>query len=155
MSAPYEGYMVLSVKQLERRDMGAVAIVHRISFDDRLPWLAGLHTPDEDHSFFSTVVFDDCEVWGAFDGAKLIGFIAFKEGHIEQLYVLPEYQFKGVGSGLLAVAKQRNRELSLWTFQRNDAARRFYESRGFVAVEHTDGARNEEREPDVRYLWRA
>ncbi|MFG2519104.1 hypothetical protein [Streptomyces sp. NPDC048527] len=25
---------------------------------------------------------------------------------------------------------------------------------GFVAVERTDGAGNEEREPDVRYVWR-
>jgi hypothetical protein len=33
-------------------------------------------------------------------------------------------------------------------------ARRFYERHGFVAVEHTDGAGNEEREPDVRFLWR-
>ncbi|WP_298279395.1 hypothetical protein [uncultured Bradyrhizobium sp.] len=41
----------------------------------------------------------------------------------------------------------------LWTFQRNARARRFYEARGFVAVEQTDGSRNEEQEPDVRYLW--
>jgi hypothetical protein len=43
--------------------------------------------------------------------------------------------------------------LQLWTFQRNAQVRRFYESRGFVLVEETDGAGNEEREPDARYLW--
>jgi hypothetical protein len=42
----------------------------------------------------------------------------------------------------------------LWTFQKNVAARRFYEDRGFQAVEETDGSRNEEREPDVHYVWR-
>lgn len=41
----------------------------------------------------------------------------------------------------------------LWTFQRKARARRFYKARGFVAVEQTDGSRNEEKEPDVRYLW--
>jgi putative acetyltransferase len=147
--------MTFSVKQLERHHMGKAAIVHRASFDDRLPWLAGLHTPDEDDAFFRNVVFKDCEVWGSFDGSELIGFIAFREGHIEQFYVFPEHQSRGMGTDLLAIAKQISRELSLWTFQRNQAARGFYESRGFVAVEHTDGSGNEEREPDVRYLWRA
>ena len=34
-------------------------------------------------------------------------------------------------------------------------ARQFYEARGFIASEFTDGSRNEEREPDVLYVWRA
>ncbi|GHD97675.1 hypothetical protein GCM10010339_00960 [Streptomyces alanosinicus] len=44
--------------------------------------------------------------------------------------------------------------LSLWTFQVNKPAHRFYERHGFTAVESTDGSGNEEREPDVRYVWR-
>ena len=43
--------------------------------------------------------------------------------------------------------------LHLWTFQRNAQARRFYEARGFALVKETDGAANEEKEPDARYLW--
>jgi hypothetical protein len=38
-------------------------------------------------------------------------------------------------------------------FQRNAPARGFYEARGFALVEETDGARNEEKEPDACYLW--
>ena len=45
--------------------------------------------------------------------------------------------------------------LQLWTFQVNEAARRFYERQGFVAAESTDGSGNEERSPDVRYTWSA
>jgi hypothetical protein len=41
----------------------------------------------------------------------------------------------------------------LWTFERNHRARSFYEKRGCVAIEFTDGSRNEERTPDVRYQW--
>ncbi|BDH67877.1 hypothetical protein MTP06_13260 [Streptomyces sp. PLM4] len=33
------------------------------------------------------------------------------------------------------------------------ASRRFYERHGFTATARTDGTRNEEREPDVRYVW--
>lgn len=147
--------MIGPAKRLDLSDADAAARVHRASFDARLPWLAGLHTPDEDRAYFRNVVFDECEVWGSFDGPSLTGFIAFREGQIDQLYVLPAYQGRGVGGELLAVAKARYSELHLWTFQRNNEARRFYERRGFVAAEQTDGSRNEEREPDVRYVWRA
>ena len=43
--------------------------------------------------------------------------------------------------------------MQLWTFQQNARARRFYEERGFRAVEFTDGEGNEEKTPDVRYEW--
>jgi hypothetical protein len=42
--------------------------------------------------------------------------------------------------------------LQLWTFQRNAPARRFYEASGFTLIQETDGARNEENEPDALYL---
>ena len=38
---------------------------------------------------------------------------------------------------------------TLWVFQRNTGARRFYERRGLRLVELTDGAGNDEREPDA------
>lgn len=133
----------------------AAAVVLRRSFDDRLPWLAGLQTPEEDDGFFPTVVFPTCAVWGSFDADALVGLIAIRPGWIDHLYVLPGQQGRGVGTALLEVAKADARELELWTFQRNTGARRFYERHGFVAVELTDGAGNEEREPDVRYRWEA
>lgn len=144
----------MTTRQLAPSDAKATARVLRASFDNRLPWLAGLHTPDEDRAYFANVVFDECEVWGSFDGDDLIGFIAFRENWIDQLYVLPAYQGRGIGGALLALAQARFSKIQLWTFQKNDVARNFYENRGFVSAEQTDGSRNEEREPDVRYVWR-
>ncbi len=146
--------MAIVTKRLARSDMNMAARVHRASFDDRLPWLAGLHTPDEDRAFFRDRVYDLGEVWGCFEGAQLLAFIAFSERRIEHLYVLPTHQGRGLGTLLLSLAQRRCLELDLWTFQRNEAARRFYERNGFVAVETTDGSRNEENEPDIRYHWR-
>ena len=60
---------------------------------------------------------------------------------------------RGVGTELLQVAQRCFDHLQLWTFQRNVRARHFYEVRGFALVQETDGARNEENEPDARYLW--
>ena len=142
----------VSVRRLSQDDMDEAARVHRAAFDDRLPWLAGLHTPEEDRAYYRNQVFAQCEVWGAIDGG-LIGFIAFRRGWIDQLYVLPARQGQGIGDALLTIAKDAFSEFQLWTFQRNAPARRFYEKRGFAPVEESDGSRNEEREPDILYRW--
>ncbi|MBV2143319.1 GNAT family N-acetyltransferase [Falsochrobactrum sp. TDYN1] len=133
----------------------AAARLMRASFNDRLPSLANLHTPDEDTWFFRNRVFKECDVWGVFDTDTLTGIIAINQRWIEQLYVLPAYQKFGVGTSLLNIAKQAFTELSLWTFQINQQARTFYERHGFVEAELTDGSNNEEQEPDVRYFWQA
>ena len=141
------------LRQLAPTDMGAAAQVHRIAFDQAMPRLVGLHTPEEDRWFYREHVFKTCRVWGRFDQDALSGLIAFRDGWVEQLYVLPAAQSRGVGTELLDVAKRACERLELWTFQCNERARRFYEARGFALVEQTDGARNEEKEPDARYVW--
>ena len=141
------------LRQLDLEDMDAAARVLRTAFDQALPWLAGLHTPEQDRWFFRERVFATCEVWGAFDRAVMVGMLAFREDWIDQLYVLPEAQGRGVGTDLLQVAQNAFDRLQLWTFQRNDRARRFYQARGFALVRETDGAANEEKEPDALYLW--
>jgi len=133
--------------------MGAAARVHRLAFDHALPWLTGLHTPDEDRWFYRERMFKTCMLWGTFDRDVMTGMIAFRDDWIEQLYVLPEAQGRGFGTELLGVPKGASERLQLWTFQRNARARRFYEARGFILAEGTDGSGNEEKEPDARYLW--
>ena len=143
----------ITLARLGLEDMDGAARVHRAAFDERLPWLSGRHTSREDRDFFRTHVFNLCEVWGASGPEGLAGIVAFRDGWVDQLYVLPRTQGRGVGTKLLWVAKAAFPRLSLWTFQRNTGARRFYEGRGFVATEQTDGTGNEEKEPDVLYRW--
>jgi GNAT superfamily N-acetyltransferase len=142
-----------TLRRLALDDMNAAARVHRSAFDDALPWLAGLHTPEEDAWFYRERVFAACEVWGAFGAEALVGVVAFRPGWIDQLYVLRAAQRGGIGTALLRAAQEAQDRLSLWTFQRNTPARRFYEARGFRPIRETDGAGNEEKEPDVLYLW--
>jgi GNAT superfamily N-acetyltransferase len=142
-------------RRLALADMAEAARVHRAAFDARLPWLASLHTPEEDRTFFQERVFTVCEVWGVGPPGALEGFIAWRAGWIDQLYVRPDMQGRGVGVALLQQAQATEPRLQLWTFERNTAARRFYERHGFAAAEFTDGAGNEAREPDVRYVWSA
>ena len=117
-----------------------------------LPYLPEMHTPDEDLGFFRDRVFAECEVWVA-HAREVDGFIAFRTGWVEHLYVDPQRQRRGVGKALLALAMKANASLQLWVFQRNIAAISFYRARGFREIERTDGSRNEEREPDMLMEW--
>ena len=144
----------MKFRHLLHREMEEAASVHRAAFDGQLPWLSGRHTPAEDTFYFSERVFPQCQGLGADGRTGLIGIIAFRAGWIEQLYVLPPFQGAGIGTALLDIPKGQQRSLRLWTFQRNHRARSFYERRGFVALEQSDGTRNEEREPDIFYEWR-
>ena len=113
------------------------------------------HTDDEVRTWIRDTLVPDHETWVATENDRIVGMLALAPGWIEQLYVAPDRLGHGIGSRLVTVAKERQHEgLSLWTFQVNDRARRFYERHGFVAVEATDGHANEERQPDVRYEWR-
>jgi len=93
------------------------------------------------------------------DGA-IVGLLVVSTGAhygwIDQLYVLPSWIERGVGSRLLDFARRElPAPIRLYTFQANARARRFYERHGFQAVAFGDGSTNEERCPDVLYEWRA
>jgi len=93
-------------------------------------------------------------VWVAEVAGEIVGMVAVADGFVQHLYILPGHQGLGIGSVLLGKARELSPDsLQLWAFQRNERARGFYERRGFVAVEFTNGANNEEQTPDVRYQW--
>jgi hypothetical protein len=75
---------------------------------------------------------------------------------LEQLYVDPDAQGRGIGRALLDTARKASPGgLLLHVFTRNVRARRFYEAAEFALTEQSDGRRNEEREPDCTYAWSA
>jgi GNAT superfamily N-acetyltransferase len=135
-------------------DMAAVAVLHRMTVRTSLPFLPDLHTPEEDLAFFRERLFPANEVWVAEQDSELIGYAARADGWLNQLYVHPDHQGRGIGAAVLAHAMTGVDALRLWAFQKNTRARRFYEERGFVLVRMTDGSDNEEHEPDALYLWR-
>lgn len=72
---------------------------------------------------------------------------------LDHLYIDASATGRGLGTTLVDLAKRElGGQLQLWTFQSNIGACRFYERQGFQAVQRTDGD-NEEKAPDVRYLF--
>jgi ribosomal protein S18 acetylase RimI-like enzyme len=135
-------------------DMPDAAKIHRSAFFTAMPHMPVLHTPEEDLNYYTTGIFISSEVWVAEFDEVVAGFIAFRDGVVQQLYVVPKNQRRGIGSALLSVAKSMSDTLHVWTFQCNDGARRFFEKHGFQAAQETNGARNEERQPDMMYVWK-
>ena len=129
----------------------AIAVLLRRTLSAALPWLPVLHTPEEDRAFIAGHVLPTCTVWVAASD-RIVGFIAFRKGWIDHLYVDVDHHGRGIGSALLDKALAAEAELQLWAFQRNRNALRFYQRRGFRIVELSDGERNEEKEPDARLI---
>ncbi len=102
-----------------------------------------------------------CEITVAeIDGVQ-VGFLSYARkpggaaGLISHLFVHPDHHRQGIGALLLDDAMRRYRApLTLWCFEANVPARALYDGHGFVVVERTDGAHNDEKLPDIRYEWR-
>ncbi len=115
---------------------------------------APVHSDDATRDWLHTVVVSNPDVWVLEHAGGLIAVMVLEDSWVDQLYVLPEWSRRGAGSRLIEQAQElRPQGLQLRTFTSNDAARQFYERHGFRAVGSTDGD-NEERAPDVHYVWR-
>ncbi|MER7726789.1 GNAT family N-acetyltransferase [Streptomyces sp. NPDC096323] len=134
----------------------------RLFLDSRaaaMPYLARVHSDEATLGWMTHVVLPGTDVRVAElresgGAAEPVGFVSVDGDELEHLYVRPDVRRRGIGTLLLAKARERSPQgLALYAFQRNADARAFYERHGFTAVAFDDGSRNEENEPDVRYRW--
>ena len=137
------------------RDASAVAELLWLAREHAVPLIPPpVGNYERMHSWLSHRLTDATDCWVTEDEQGLTSMLLLEPGWIDQLYVRPDLLGQGLGSELVAKAKElMPNGLQLWTFQSNPRAHKFYERHGFVAVERTDGSGNEEQEPDVRYTW--
>ncbi len=137
-------------------DADALTRLFLASRRQAMPWLREVHSDDETLWWMGNVVLRDLAVRVATLDGVVAGFAAIRPGWLDHLYIAPAHQRTGLGARLLVEAQRiGGTPLLLWAFQRNHAARAFYRRYGFVEEELTDGAANEEHEPDVRMIWSA
>ena len=116
-------------------------------------WKPRLHSATEDIGHVGRMI-DRGWITVASDAEnRPLGFLARDGNYVHALYVAGTARSSGVGQRLMTQAKGARDRLELWTFEANLAAHRFYERQGFDIVERTDGRTNEERLPDIRYVW--
>ena len=86
-----------------------------------------VHDDDDVRAWFASHVVPDTDLWLADDRAgALVGILVLDGRWLDQLYVEPAMTGRGIGGGLVEVAKrERPHGLWLWTFASNAGARRF------------------------------
>ncbi|WP_349899006.1 GNAT family N-acetyltransferase [Parafrigoribacterium soli] len=116
---------------------------------------AAVHSDEEIKRWVETGLIPHCDVWIAeAESSHVLALLVLDEDWIDQLYVRPEAAGLGIGSRLIELAKRERPDgLQLRTFATNAGAQRFYERHGFVIAEQNAGSRNEEKQPDLRYVW--
>jgi GNAT superfamily N-acetyltransferase len=114
------------------------------------------HTLADASHFFRSNVLAECRVWVAESPShQYSGLVALSGSWIKQLAVFRPFQRQGVGSALLQKAREHSPgQLHLYTFQRNMAARAFYEHHGFSIVRFGVSP-VPEAEPDIEFRWQA
>jgi len=147
---------VLSVRTATPGDADALAGLYLRAREAAVPAIPPLvHPPADVHRWMrSRTDGRDSEVWLAEDGDEVVGLLLLEESWVHSLYVAPGRTGEGIGGVLVELAKSlRPGGLGLWVFVSNAGARRFYEQHGFVELRRTDGADNEEGEPDIEMAW--
>lgn len=122
------------------------------AFIDETPWLPRLHSRAEDLSFAADMI-DRGWVTVAEAAGCVVGFAAREGGYVHALYVEARTRGQGCGAALLRAMQAEVDALSLWTFQANTEAQRFYTRHGFAAGARSDGAHNDEGLPDICMTW--
>ncbi|OIK10824.1 GNAT family N-acetyltransferase [Bacillus sp. MUM 116] len=107
----------------------------------------------ENHIYFlNNILSEQYQIDLALVDDKVVGMIAYNEREISQLYIHIDYQGIGIGQTLLdKVKEQSSGRLTLYTFEVNENAQRFYEKNGFKIIGR--GHENEENLPDIQYEW--
>ena len=136
-------------------DLTAIADVHlaaRLGAGAAFP--PSVHTDAEARAWVAGWDLAAYDVWVATVGDEVAGYARCTTTWLDDLYVRPTRQGRGVGAALFdLVTTLRPDGFCLWVFESNTPARAFYRNRGCLELERTDGTGNEERAPDIRVAW--
>ncbi len=95
------------------------------------------------------------EVWVACGADRVVAFMVI-ERRLARLALRGSRTHSGPASVDCCSTSPRSLRphgFCLWVFESNTPARAFYERRGCVELERTDGSANEERSPDLKLAW--
>lgn len=82
---------------------------------------------------------------------EIMGFIGLDKEYIEGIFVLDQYQKRGIGKALLNHVKAKKEHLSLNVYQKNLNAIFFYQREGFC-IQYKDVDKNT-GEKEYRMVW--
>lgn len=145
--------MTAALRPARTTDAGKLAAMMTAAISENT-WKPRLHSGAEDIAFVGRMI-DRGWITVAEDpgDGRPLGFIARDGTEVNALYVAAAERNKGVGRTLLEAAKAASDSLTLWTFEANSGAQRFYRRENFTEVRRTDGRDNDEGLPDILFRW--
>jgi GNAT superfamily N-acetyltransferase len=143
---------VIRLRAARSTDAGSVGAILS-EFARKTEWMPKHYSGAQDIAHAGRLI-DRGWVTVAQDEGSIVGFAACDGSDLDALFVASFMRGQGVGTALIEYLKEDRDALELWTFQANVAAQKFYLKHGFQEVARTDGARNDEKLPDVRFEWK-
>ena len=145
----------MRIRPVEPGDAEAVGDVF-LAARAGMTYLPALHTEDETRAFIRDVLMPHDEVWVAEEDGRVIGFAALGDDFVRHLYVLPRGAEPRRGRQRSSSWRRNGgrRGCSSGCSSETSARAASTSGTGSRSTELTDGSRNEEREPDARYVWK-
>ena len=141
--------MTLRIRSGQQSDVAACVDIMCVWVDET-PWA---FEPDSHHELVSiwNGYFKVFLVWIAEDEGNIVGFCTRNDDNISALYVATDARSKGIGKCLLDAAKADRDWITVWAYEKNVQALKFYKREGLVEIsrEVEDGSNL----VDIEHRW--
>ncbi|TQV69851.1 GNAT family N-acetyltransferase [Denitrobaculum tricleocarpae] len=124
--------MTPHIRPGQQSDVVACVDILRDWADETL-WMAELDDLQPMQAFWRDL-FETDLVWVAEMGDRIVGFCTRDDDNIGALYVVAEARRTGIGKRLLDMAKADRDWITVWVYEKNIHALRFYKREGLLEV---------------------
>lgn len=141
------------IAEYQEQDVDNIAEIFREVYVQTYPHFdEKFHKLKRFQTILSEYTLPKSQVWTAKYNSEVVGFLALQKNCIDQIYILNDFQNKGLGNFWINQAKSIYSDfLELYTLDCNKKAIAFYEKHGFKIVEK--GIAPDEKMPDVKMRW--
>ncbi len=125
-------FMTFHIRSGQQPDVVACVDLLR-AWAEETPWMAELDELQPMQVFWSDL-FETDLVWVAEMGGCIVGFCTRDDENIGALYVAADARDIGIGKGLLDKAKAGRDWITVWAYEKNKSALKFYQREGLIEV---------------------